>query len=602
MRIQPPIVLLLSMSIILGSCSAPQGEGDSSAEPTHDSAAARGSLAPNVAQTVRLDVGLNSEEEALWHHHDEGSGFLPLSFFHALTDASTGQTFLESLPHYGFVPNPANAYGLPIGLSAAPLAGAPTKSILVGVSCAACHSGLYTYGDTAMLIDGAPNMLDFEALLDGLEASLSETLKSPRKTFELLTGIMQWERRLNAVPRDDDIHPTALTLAHEAATAEDGHALGAARDHLESSLHAAFHADDPTQASAHLSSAADGLHAVTAADHADESTWQHLREGLPKLEHDIGFIKRRAERLLTLSEAFSNETEGGPGRADSFDSIWDLLIQHDNLAPMNAPVSIPHLFDYASFHWVHWDGNSSAVMGRDYAQAIALGADFEPETLHTTVLPHNVIALERTAHQFGAPAWPSEILGAIDTEKASRGETLYTEHCLACHSEETLTPVDEIGTDPQRAVNFAKLAQDGKSYAQLLIDLGNTVARKSLEAHGITQEELAPIERSADPTWRITHAYHTRTLRGIWASPPYLHNGSVPTLWDLLQPASARPASFPVGRALDPQKVGIDVVDQGTGAWIFRIDGVGNANTGHEYGTDLPDADKWALVEYMKSL
>lgn len=597
------IALLLTTIGIVMACSGSGPKGDpSGTETASASAASRGSLAPNVARTIRLDVGLTAEEEALWHHHDEGSGFLPLSFFHALTDGSSGETFLESLPRYGFIADPTNSYGLPVGLSAAPLADAPTKSILVGVSCAACHSGLYTYDGTALIIDGAPNMLDFEGLLDGLEAALTDTLASPRKTLRLLTGIMQWERRLTTDGAHSDIHPSALTLASEAAVAADGHPLDAARDHLEASLHAAYNAGTPQATAQHLSDAADQLDSVISANHADESAWQHLREGLPKLHNDIDFIKRRAERLLTLKDAFSNETEGGPGRADSFDSIWDLLIQHDNLAPMNAPVSIPHLFEYASFHWVHWDGNSSAVMGRDYAQAIALGADYSPETGKTTVLPRNVIALERAAHSLGAPAWPSDTLGAIDRSRVAQGEALYAQHCLSCHSEETLTPVDEIGTDPQRAVNFANLAQDDKSYAQLLIDFGSTVAKASLDAHRITQEELAPIERSADPTWRITHAYHTRQLRGIWASPPYLHNGSVPTLWDLLQPVAARPESFPVGRELDPQKVGIDADGQGAGAWVFRIDEVGNANTGHEYGVELPDADKWALVEYMKTL
>ncbi|MEM7585776.1 MAG: hypothetical protein AAF560_20470 [Acidobacteriota bacterium] len=562
-------------------------------------------LASSASTTLRLDVGLSAEEEALWHHHDEGSGFIPLSFFHALRDSATGRPFLEVLPRFGFVSNPDNPYGLPIGFSAAPVAGAPTQSVLVGVSCAACHSGQYTYGDTALTIDGAPNMLDFEELLASLEGSLKETLASPSRTFEFLTELMHWEREINAERRALELHPEAHGLVAAAAGATEDHPLASARAHLETSLHEAFHADSTEARQSRLASAAEGLDAVAApadSEHGKESAWQHLRAALPKMHDDLEYVKRRAERLFTLAKAFAAETPGGPGRADSFDSIWDLLVQHDNLAPMNAPVSIPHLFEYASFHWVHWDGNSSAVMGRDYAQAIALGADYNPETQETSVLPHNVIALEATAHQLVAPAWPTQVLGAIDADRASRGEALYGQHCLSCHQQETLTPVDEIGTDPLRAVNFANLEQDGKSYAQLLIELGDAVGQKSMDAHGVTPEELAPIERSADPTWRITHAYHTRQLAGIWASPPYLHNGSVPTLWDLLQPASARPASFPVGRELDPEKVGLSADGQGEGAWVFDSATAGNANTGHEYGVELSDDDKWALVEYMKTL
>ncbi len=310
----------------------------------------------------------------------------------------------------------------------------------------------------------------------------------------------------------------------------------------------------------------------------------------------------RAHARRGSSPSGPSPSTGGPGRADSLDSIWDLLIRHDDLVAMNAPVSIPHLFEYQTFQWVHWDGNSSTVMGRDSAQAIALGADYDPATMHTTVLPRNVIALEQTAHAIKAPAWPVEILGAIDEPKANRGEALYAQHCLSCHNGETLTPADEIGTDPARANNFANLAQDGKPYAQLLIEFGATVGQASLDAHGVTAEELASIERSDNPAWGVTHAYHARALDGIWASPPYLHNGSVPSIWDLLQPADTRPKQFHVGRELDPGKVGIDTDGQGKDAWVFNTRLAGNANTDHAYGVDLRDEDKWALVEFLKTL
>ena len=106
-------------------------------------------------------------------------------------------------------------------------------------------------------------------------------------------------------------------------------------------------------------------------------------------------------------------------------------------------------------------------------------------------------------------------------------------------------------------------------------------------------------------------AYKARPLDGIWATPPYLHNGSVPTLYDLLLPARQRPATFWTGsRQYDPSKAGF--VNRRTGAaqdFLFRArDGRGNpvrgnGNQGHEYGVDaLGHADRMALVEYLKSL
>ena len=84
---------------------------------------------------------------------------------------------------------------------------------------------------------------------------------------------------------------------------------------------------------------------------------------------------------------------------------------------------------------------------------------------------------------------------------------------------------------------------------------------------------------------------------------PYLHNGSVPNLWALLQPAAARPTRFMVGsREFDPKNVGF-ATDRSPYNATFVVDAAnGNGNGGHEYGTALSEADKWALIEYMKGL
>ena len=101
-------------------------------------------------------------------------------------------------------------------------------------------------------------------------------------------------------------------------------------------------------------------------------------------------------------------------------------------------------------------------------------------------------------------------------------------------------------------------------------------------------------------------AYKARPLNGAWATAPYLHNGSVPTLHDLLLPPDRRPKSFHVGsREFDPIKVGLKEEDKG---FLYKTHDdkgnpiPGNSNEGHEAGTTLSDDDRWALVEYLKSL
>jgi hypothetical protein len=107
-------------------------------------------------------------------------------------------------------------------------------------------------------------------------------------------------------------------------------------------------------------------------------------------------------------------------------------------------------------------------------------------------------------------------------------------------------------------------------------------------------------------------SYKGRSLNGIWATAPYLHNGSVPSLYELLLPrrgpkdpptgGNFRPDKFEVGsREFDPKKVGLKSSGIPTG-FLFDTAHKGNSNAGHNYGTNLSDEDRWDLVEYLKSL
>lgn len=558
---------------------------------------ASGSMGEGPVQTVSLDVGLDDAGVAVWHHLDEGGGFLPLSFLSALTDTKTGVSFLEALPNYGFIADPSNELGVPIGLSVGhgSEGGGP---VLIGVTCSACHSGQYTYQGTAITIDGAPNMVDLEALFRELSLSLEETLRNPRALLAFVRQVAELEH----APESDDelfeLEPDALALLGSMVDASEAHPHALAGEHVASAIHDAYHATDRGAADDVIDTASESIPDAGEGG-PDEG---RLRSILRSVRDDLGVVKRRAERLSVLSQVFDHETEAGPGRADSFDVIWDLLVQQDAPIPMDAPVSIPHLFHYGEFRWVHWDGNTSTVLGRDYAQAIALGADYEPSTQQTSVLPRNVMALEAAAREFTAPVWPVEVLGPIDPELAAVGEQAFADSCARCHSQENVIPLDEIGTDAGRAQRFAELSWQGASYADVLKNLGDQVTAASFAAHGVTPAEVEATRRVQDPTWRITGGYQTRTLRGVWASAPFLHNGSVPTLWDLLQSPEARPAEFLVGREMDPHNVGVDAKNQPESLWVFRTSEVGNGNGGHVFGTDLPDETKRAIIEYLKTL
>ena len=97
--------------------------------------------------------------------------------------------------------------------------------------------------------------------------------------------------------------------------------------------------------------------------------------------------------------------------------------------------------------------------------------------------------------------------------------------------------------------------------------------------------------------------YEARPLNGIWATAPYLHNGSVPTLDALFRKAADRPMIFTVGtRAFDTRKVGL--AEPPAPSTLPKLDTTlsGNSNAGHEFGVSLSENERTWLIEYLKTL
>ncbi len=148
--------------------------------------------------------------------------------------------------------------------------------------------------------------------------------------------------------------------------------------------------------------------------------------------------------------------------------------------------------------------------------------------------------------------------------------------------------------------DLADLYADNEKAPDLLSLLNRNV-REDLKAHVVGR--LANMFKVPGEA----HAYESRVLHGIWATAPYLHNGSVPNLWELLTPPAQRKPFFMVGsKKYDPVNVGY-VTDESPfkdGKLVVSGSDVqpGNSNTGHDFGTALSDDEKWQLIEYLKQL
>ena len=188
-----------------------------------------------------------------------------------------------------------------------------------------------------------------------------------------------------------------------------------------------------------------------------------------------------------------------------------------------------------------------------------------------------------------APPYP----GPVDKALAQRGRLLYLRDCVGCHGigdsyPERVIPVAEVGTDPVRANDMPR---------DFKVHLG-----EGWFGHD-----------GATPLYPDTGGYVAQPLDGIWATAPYLHNGSVPTMWDLLTP-SERPAIWTRSDAgYDHAKLGVEataldrlpenLTDPAERRRHYRTDQRGFGNQGHVYPpAGLTEPDKRALIEFLKTL
>jgi mono/diheme cytochrome c family protein len=207
-----------------------------------------------------------------------------------------------------------------------------------------------------------------------------------------------------------------------------------------------------------------------------------------------------------------------------------------------------------------------------------------------------------------------------------------TDEWMACNAWDYTGASGALNGVPADYLKGAKLGPNAQVAALLTTSVKGTLVGKKLDVVKIAAENFfgtTPLPRGgpqaalvpgqtekdqrlqrclqlpADQQAGANLAYKARPLEGIWATAPYLHNGSVPTLYDLLQPVERRPATFLVGtRAFDPKKVGYDTAPGASGnSFTFDTSLPGNANKGHVYGVGaLTEAQRLQLLEYLKTL
>lgn len=601
----------------------------------HLKVAAVVALALSAAACVRWGEGepgaqgWSSQDRELWYHISQGSRLVPYDWALALEQKDSTTPFLDDdhIAGFGYLPaRQRSGKPLPVGfaLDRGPdteltvtklrwFEGQGADATWLGMNCAACHTGEIAVKGERLRIDGGPSLTDFQSFIEALDDALEATAADPAKFDRFATRVLE------------------------------GRDTPANRALLQGAL----------------------AQLVAWNDRVDQANETPLRYGPARVDA-FGHIYNKV--VLFANAGAAGPPPPMPSDAPvSFPFLWNTH-QHDrvqwNGVAENKVIQGLGAFDYGAL-----GRNTGQVIGvfGDVAAVPAPGL----KGYRSSVQVRNLEALESVLARLKPPAWPAALMGPIDQALAREGQAIFGRDCASCHAvmaaDDLKTPIRaqmslfrrqpaEERTDPWMACNaFTREAPAGALEGQrkgfvgsgprlespapvanmlstmvvgTLVGRKEEVVRVGAEVFlgvaprpPIIEETVAVDEKTQrlaaclaatdaeDPAGIV--GYKARPLNGIWATAPYLHNGSVPTLHDLLLPPDQRPARFWLGtREYDPVRVGYRtdreapgqrfefVTKDEAGRWID-----GNGAQGHVYGVDrLSERERAALLEYMKTL
>ena len=588
-------------------------------------------------EIVYLDQNWDRWDSLWFYNTTQGSNLLPYDLFVNLEQAGSTELFrsTENMSRYRYLPQREsfdNPDGLPVGFVKDHYQG---KDYL-GLTCAACHTTQINYQSVGMRIDGGPAMADMLSFMYDLEAALEATDNDDEKFSRLASKV------------EGDVLSVRHSLQRTLRTIKNYNQM-----------------NEPVN----------GEHVI-----------------------DYGFARLDAfgriyNRVLTHMTPGNLSNINPPNAPVSYPALWDTpqhdFVQWNGVANNNDGSPVGFL----------------GPLGRNTGEVLGVFASFSLHEqdislgYKSSVDKRNLGRLERHLMALESPVWPEEILPPIDQALAEKGEEVFKAYrCQLCHSDDEafvrdnpkrrviaeFSSVDLIETDKQMASNAIEYA--GKSgmmagRSKIFTDpLGEKFGEETPVVFALTNAAQGVIvARDPDKSWiqgrlewlydviaaffsnpirtaterhvdfeinsafpESLNAYKARPLNGIWATAPYLHNGSVPNLYELFLPAcddseveskECRSNKFNVGnREFDPKKVGFVALDKEQYPELFEFDSVlpGNRNTGHEYAVGktpvikvdakgkavrdgsgefvmeylppITDEDRWALLEYLKTL
>ena len=528
---------------------------------------------------IYLDQGWSQADREMFYQISQGAQIISYDIFLNLEIAGSQELFRSDAnsERYGLITQGANPQtnpdALPIGLTKTVVTEGRWKGVTVGVNCAVCHTAQLNYQGKRIRIDGGvANTFDFMAFTGALDDALQATLTDTAK-FDRLAA-----------------------------------RLGASSSVAKSELRKRFTSD------------AERVHRYRTRDVVAPIPW-------------------------------------GPSRIDAIALIVNRLVSTSPGIPQNlstplAPTKPPFVWNSPQGTWTQWRGVQMDPISRNLTETMGV---FMPMDL-TSKTPQdglfdsnaeilNLQKIENSLQRLAPPKWREEVLGKIDRKKAVEGKALFVEICAGCHNAWPYTwtepnkygkrfvrvgliPQTLVGTDPGQFTDLKAYAITAQLSGYLPRpykgkDMIPTGALYRITENAVLDRALAKVKLTEAQTVELhgfrefplppgpVGVYKAAPRDGVWATPPFLHNGSVPNLYEMLLPAKERTKKFYIGREFDPVKVGLDTSGK-SGAFLFDTSLPGNSNAGHSFedgprgngviGPLFTDEQRWAIIEYLKSI
>ena len=558
------IVLALIVSLMFASCKNAENIDPNSLQtgsPSQYTMPGEG-----INNVININQNWSWETQQAYWFTGQGSKMIPYDWFLYLEQKDSNDLFKEknNMLKYKFIPQVKtvmNPDALPIGFASSSY---KNGRKWLGLTCAACHTNQLNYKGTALIIDGAPALADVTLFNRELAEAMEQTSKDDHK-FKRFARYILGEKN-------------------------------------------------------------------------NKENAAALRKDL------IAQTKIRSE----YNTRNHSDILGGNGRVDAFGFIFNqvaagALELPENIHEPDAPVSFPFLWGTPQSDVVQWIGQTPngrlGSLARNAGEVLGVFGTIDiPQKgefggYKSSIKIPELSNLEEWVTNLRSPAWPEDVLPKLDKDKLMAGKAIYDKKCASCHQiiprdqefnsyQAKIIPLKAIKTDKKTAMNIVSsesktgrlngTVNRSKYVQKEVVYFGEKASTADVVRNAVVG---AIVHQPKDSLKAMLFGYHAevekpqkdtplgykaRPLNGIWATAPYLHNGSVPNLEQLLLPASKRVKSFYVGsREFDPVKVGYKHTQ---GSFKFDTTKEGNFNTGHEYGTSLSDVERGQLIEYIKSL